>query len=386
MGIQTVIFPWLLVGVLNEPADRVGFAQMAVMLPNLLLILIGGAVSDNLHLGSHLSRLFILYSLPFGLLCWGYVTGNLDYSLLIFFAVSYGTITAFVQPARESLLPQLYSASLQQSVAKSTLVQFTAQSLGILIAGLYERVGLATLLGLQIVMFITAGAMFRRSQPPGEGLKSGRRRGKIGIVSGLVEVWRHPRLLPLMTVVGATGFLGFGAYLVVMPLLTREVYQGGAGFFAGIQLSFAFGVLLANVIFMRWGIALTQPGRLLICSLFCRGLILVLISMHLPSWAIFPSVAVWGGFSGISITLGRVLTHTEAPEAYRSRVISIYQLSFFGTAPIGAWLTGELVSSLDVLPALLILGVCTVVASSLGFFSPLWHAAKSPPEKQSSQL
>ena len=38
MGLQVVIFPWLVVGVLHEPADRVGLAQMAVMLPNLLLI------------------------------------------------------------------------------------------------------------------------------------------------------------------------------------------------------------------------------------------------------------------------------------------------------------------------------------------------------------
>ncbi|MEH6543725.1 MAG: MFS transporter [Porticoccaceae bacterium] len=377
MGLQVVIFPWLVVGVLNEPAERVGLAQSAVMLPSLLFIVLGGAISDKLHLGSHLFRLFMLYSLPFVLLLWANLSGNLDYSWLILFALCYGSITAFVQPARESLLPQVYVSTLQQSVARSTFVQFAAQSLGVLAAGLFDLVGLTTLLCMQMIMVVTAALMFRRSQPPHEGIPGGRYREKLGIISGFVEVWRHPRLRALMSVVGATGFLGFGAYLVAMPLMTREVYHGGAWFFAALQFSFTFGVLFANLLFIRWGGVLDNPGRVLVISLFCRGLILILIAMHLPLWALFPSIAMWGMFTGMSITLGRVLTHSEALESHRARVISIYQLSFFGTAPIGAWLAGELIADWGVLSTLMILGVCTLLASMLGVFSQLWRT----PEK-----
>lgn len=373
MGLQVVMFPWLVVGVLNEPADRVGLAQSAVMLPSLLLIVLGGAISDRLHLGSHLFRLFMLYTLPIGMLLWLSASGQLDYTWLILFAIAYGSITAFVQPARESLLPQVYVHTLQQSVARSTFVQFAAQSLGVLAAGLLEWLSLSTLLCFQLVMFATAGLMFRCCQPPGEGLQGGRQRERLGIISGFAEVWKHPRLRPLMTVVGATGFLGFGAYLVAIPLMVREVYHGGAGFFAGLQFSFTFGVLFANLLFIRWGGVFDNPGRILVVSLFSRGLILILIALHLPPWLLFPCVATWGICTGMSITLGRVLTHSEASESHRARVISIYQLSFFGTAPIGAWLTGELISGLDVLPAVLVLGVCTLLASMLGVFSALWH-------------
>lgn len=377
MGLQVVIFPWLLVGVLNESADRVGLAQSLVMLPSLLLIVLGGAISDRLHLGNHLFRLFMLYTIPLGMLLWANLSGNLDYSLLIIFALSYGSLTAFVQPARESLMTQVYVSSLQQSVAKSTFIQFAVQSLGVLAAGLFDLVGLSTLLCLQMLMFVGAGFLFRRSQPGNEGLQNQGSREKLGIVSGFIEVWRHPRLRALMSVVGATGFLGFGAYLVAMPLMTREIYQGGAGFFAGLQFSFTFGVLFANLLFIRWGGVLDNPGRVLIVSLFFRGLILILIALHLPAWILFPSVALWGMCTGMSITLGRVLTHTEASTSRRARVISIYQLSFFGTAPIGAWLAGELISGLGVLVTLLILGVCTVLASMLGVFSELWQAPRT---------
>ncbi|MEZ0122468.1 MAG: MFS transporter [Candidatus Reddybacter sp.] len=379
MGLQVVIFPWLVVGVLHEPADRVGLAQMAVMLPNLLLVLLGGALSDNRHLGSYLFRLYLLYLLPFGMMLIAVSQGLLSYELLIVFGASYGVITAFVQPARESLLSQVASEDLQRSVVRTTLVQFTAQSLGYLSAGLFDRIGLSVLLVFQMLMFIAAGLLLRASQPAGEGLSKGSQHQSQSIVAGLQAVWHHARLLPLMLLVGATGFLGFGVYLVAMPLMTREVYGQSAVFYAGLQLSFTAGVLLANVLYLRWRSGFRQPGRVLVISLFSRGLIMLLIATHLPVSLLFPAVLVWGMFSGISISLGRMMTHTEAPEAYRSRVVSIYQLAFFGTAPIGAWVTGQLISAQGVLETFAGLGATTLLVASLGVFTQLWRSPGGKP-------
>lgn len=382
MGLQVVIFPWLVVGVLNESADRVGLAQMAAMLPNLLLILLGGAVSDNRHLGTYLGRLYLLYGLPFGVMLFATLSDYLDYQLLILFGLGYGIITAFVQPARESLLTQVCGGNLQQAVARSTIVQFTAQSVGFLLMGLFDQVGLAVLLIFQMLMFVISGRLLRASQPLGEGLAEGRRRGRQSIWSGLKEVWRHPRLLPLMLMVAATGFIGFGAYLVAMPLLARETYQAGPAFYAGLQLCFAVGVLLSNIIYIRLAGGVSWPGRVLLISLFCRGVIMVIIGFHVPVLVLFPLVVVWGMFSGISISLGRVVTHSEASESHRSRVVSIYQLALLGTAPLGAWVSGELIHLWGVLNVFVILGVAVLLAAVVGVFTPLW---KSPPEKPVAQ-
>jgi len=378
MGLQVVIFPWLVVGVLHEPADRVGLAQMAVMLPNLLLILWGGALSDNRHLGSYLFRLYLLYLLPFGMMFVAVINGFLSYQLLIIFGASYGVITAFIQPARESLLSQVGGDDLQGSVVRTTLVQFAAQSLGYLSAGLFDRIGLSILLGFQMLMFVAAGLLLRASDPQKVGLKKSHEQQSPGIVAGLQTVWQHARLRALMLLVGATGFLGFGVYLVAMPLMTREIYGQSAVFYAGLQLSFTAGVLLANVLYLRMRGGFRQPGRVLVISLFCRGLIMLLIATHLSVSLLFPVVLVWGMFSGISISLGRMMTHTEAPEVYRSRVVSIYQLAFFGTAPIGAWMTGQLISTWGVLETFAGLGTLTLLVASLGIFSQLW---RSPSEK-----
>jgi hypothetical protein len=60
MGLHTVLYPWLVIGVLNESPSRLGLAQLAVLLPNLLFILPGGVISDRRHRGSWLSRLYLL--------------------------------------------------------------------------------------------------------------------------------------------------------------------------------------------------------------------------------------------------------------------------------------------------------------------------------------
>lgn len=374
MGVQVVLFPWILVGVLHEAPDRVGLAQTAVLLPSLLLILWGGALSDNRHLGTWLRALFRLYALPCGVLLAAASAGWLDYRLLLLFGIGYGTITAFVQPAREGLLPQLCGADLQRAVAQSTFAQFAAQSLGILAAGQLDRVGLPVLLACQMLLFLVAASLFGRAQPAHEGRQAGARDAAAGVLSGLREVWRLPRLRALMLVVSITGFFGFGAYLVAVPLMVREIYQGGSGLFSGVQLCFTLGVLLANVLFIRRGAARTRPGRMLIASLFGRGVILVGMALHLPLALLLPAVLGWGMFSGQAITLGRILTHTLAPETHRARVVSVYQLAFFGTAPIGAWLTGEVVARAGELPALALLGGCTMAAAALATLSPVWRA------------
>lgn len=373
-GLQIVIFPWLLVGILNESALRVGYAQMALMLPQLFFILLGGVVSDNRHLGHHLFRLYLFYCVPCFVLLVAVWQGYLSFGLVLLFGICFGTVTAFIQPARESLLSQVVDTQLQRAVAKASFIQFSAQSIGIILAGYMDQVGLYILVIFQIVFLLCSGWLLRQclSSVPdaaGEPKKSTWK----DMTAGLNIVREDVRLRHLMMVVAATGFLGFGLYLVAMPILTREVYQQGASFFAWIQFSFMFGVILSNVYIIRFVGRFTQPGRVLIISLLVRGGFLVAIATHPPAWLLFTLVLLWGGASGVAMMLGRSMTHEESPQPYRARVVSVYQLALFGAAPIGAWVSGHTITAVGVLPAIAVLGGLTMVAAVIAIlFSALW--------------
>ncbi len=377
-GLQIVLFPWLLVGVLGESAERVGYAQMALMLPQLLFILLGGVFSDKRPLGLYLFRLYMLYSLPCLILLVSVWQGWLSYELMLLFGVCFGCITAFVQPARETLLSRVADTQLQQAVAKASFIQFSAQSVGIILAGYLDDVGLLILIALQITLLVTSGYLLRRCLDvvPDEPKQRNRSTWK-DMLSGLELVRQDTRLLQLMMVVAATGFLGFGLYLVAMPILTREVYHQGAAFFAWIQFSFMFGVILSNVFIIRFVGRFTQPGRMLLISLLIRGGLLVGIAMHPPSWLLFLLVLLWGAASGVAMMLGRSMTHEESPPAYRARVVSVYQLALFGAAPIGAWVSGHTMGAIGVLPAIGALGVLTILVGIVAMlFSDLWQPVK----------
>ena len=135
MGLQKVLYPWLVVGVLELSPSYLGLAQLAVLLPSLLFVLPGGVVSDRLHRGSWLSLLYLLYFIPVGGLSILFWTGSVTFTQLIIFGTLFGTITAFVQPARESLLGYAAPELMHQAVAKVMVVQFIAQGAGFLVAG-----------------------------------------------------------------------------------------------------------------------------------------------------------------------------------------------------------------------------------------------------------
>ena len=49
-GMQSVVFAWLVTLLLREPAERVGLAQMSILLPGMLFILLAGAIADRVGL------------------------------------------------------------------------------------------------------------------------------------------------------------------------------------------------------------------------------------------------------------------------------------------------------------------------------------------------
>ncbi|MDB4308719.1 MFS transporter [Porticoccaceae bacterium] len=380
MGLHKVLYPWLVVGVLMESPSRLGLAQMAVLLPNLLFLLPGGIASDRRHRGTWLSLLYLVYLLPLGLILASVLTGELTFTLLLLFGVAFGTISAFVQPARESLLGYAAPEIMHQTVAKVMVTQFIAQGIGFWIAGQLDIVSLPQLLLFQMLIFVISAVLIRRSHPaPIGGVKP------VGEKKTLKHSWKElgeglqifrddKGLLHLLMIVFATGFLAFGVYLVGMPLIARELYDGGAGLYATLQIVFSLGIVSANFGVMKRSKMFNRPGRLMVISFLLRGTLVGIIATVPSMWILFPVVYVWGFFSGLSMTLGRTILHNQVSHEVRSRAASVYQLCLFGGAPLGAWVCGVTVESIGLSSAFVLIAATSfTVAVLTALFSPLWH-------------
>jgi len=385
MGVHKVLYPWLVVGVLHESPSRLGLATMALLLPNLLFILPGGIVADRRHRGSWLSFLYLLFLLPLGVLLAAVVYGQLTFTLLLIFGVSFGTILAFVQPARESLLGYAPAEVMHQAVAKMMVVQFVAQGIGFIIAGQLDYISLPQLLGLQMLIFLASSLLMKRCYPlpekdsveeaaQTEQSNKSAAQTWLELREGLSLFRNNRSLLHLLFIVFATGFLAFGVYLVGMPLIARELYNGGASLYGILQVVFSLGIISTNFGVMNRVKTFGRPGRLMVISFLLRGSLVGVIATVPPLWLLFPVVFIWGMASGLSMTLGRTILHNQVSHSLRSRAASVYQLCLFGGAPLGAWVCGVTIENLGLGTAFVAIASTTLLVSVVtALRSPLWH-------------
>jgi predicted MFS family arabinose efflux permease len=123
-----------------------------------------------------------------------------------------------------------------------------------------------------------------------------------------------------------------------------------------------------------------RPGRLMIVSFLWRGSLVGIVAFLPNLWVLFPVVFVWGFFSGLSMTLGRTILHNQVPHALRSRAASVYQLSLFGGAPLGAWASGMAIQTIGLSATFIVIAILTLAVSLIAATaSPLWSLATEEP-------
>ena len=164
-GLQSVLFAYLVTLVLNESAERVGFAQMAYLIPGTLLILLGGSVADQF--GGR--RIAIIGQLLAALMAAGLALTmwltELTYPLFILFAISMGCAQAILTPARDGLLPVVAGGMIQRRVMQASLIQFGMQMVGLPLASLTDSIGVLYMLAGQSVILLVGCLLYTSPSP-----------------------------------------------------------------------------------------------------------------------------------------------------------------------------------------------------------------------------
>ena len=150
-----------------------------------------------------------------------------------------------------------------------------------------------------------------------------------------------PVIAPVLLAQLAVGILYVGAFLVVMPLLVRDVYAGGSAELSLVSVAFWGGTITATLAQIRIG-AMRRPGRAILLALAFGALVLAAMSLALPFRGLLGLCLVWGLGAGVVITQGRTLVQQAAPASHRARILSLFQLGLMGGAPVGALLIGYL--------------------------------------------
>ena len=390
-GVQAVGFSWIVTILLNESAKMVGIAQTAFLTPAMLLMLIGGSLADQLG-AKRLVIIGHLFASSAPLMLSLIVLADLlSYTTVIIYAVIIGSAQALITPARDGLLVLVADGRIQKRVVQVSMIQFGVQMIGFAAAAMADRLGILFILGFQFTCLLLGSvAYYKLALPATAASTSPRTPGKksmlsqiyLSILEGFRTVKRSPDMTAIVLQNCAVGIFFMGSYVVTIPLLIRELYDGSAVEISWINMANSLGLVVTIVILMRFGDIHRQGRALLIAhGLGCVALGASGLGLGLPGF--IGAIFAWGLCGGIAMTMSRTVMQEKAPENQRARMMAFYSFAFMGSGPIGAILCGYLVQWCGPSAAIVICSsamLCVTLLVSLR--SPLWALTSGPGHAQ----
>ena len=384
-GIQTVTFAWLVTIVLNESPGRVGFAQMCVLAPAIVLMLVGGSLADQYggrrvavyaQLAAASAPLFLIAVI---------VTDNFSYATLIAFALMMGCAQSLVTPARDGLLALVADGRIQRIVVQASMVQFGVQMLGFIVASFADQTGAVFILLVQAVALLIGAFAFQHLDVPFDPPTSHQdqhlfKQITISIIEGFHSVKASPPMRMVILQNCAMGTFFMGSYLVTLPLLVRELYDGSSQELSLMNAGNALGLVMTIFLLLKFGDIIRQ-GRALLLAQGIGACALVSAGSGLGFYALIFSVFCWGLCGGIAITMSRIIMQEQAPGDQRARMMAFFAFSFMGSGPIGAIFSGFLVEWFGPVIALTIASILMfLVVVIVALTSQLWNLGKADDE------
>ncbi|SPP98083.1 MFS transporter [Bradyrhizobium vignae] len=353
MLIQGVGAAWTMTQ-MTSSADKVALVQTALMLPVMLISMPAGAIADMYD-----RRVVALVALSIALagasalttLAWfDLIVPNL--LLLLCFVVGCGM--ALMGPAwQSSVNEQVPSETLPAAVALNGISYNIARSVGPAIGGvIVATVGAVAAFALNSVLFlplIVALFLWRRVATPSRlpPEKLGR-----AMVSGVRYIANSPSIKVVLTRSMVTGGIG-GAITALMPLVARDLLQGGAQTYGIMLGAFGLGAVIGAISTTEVRKRMSGEAAIRACALSMGGATAAVALSHEP--VLTAAALVLAGACWIMAgTLLNIAVQLSAPRWVAGRSLAAYQAAGSGGIAVCSWGWGHLTDAAGVETALLV--------------------------------
>jgi MFS family permease len=329
---------WLVLR-LTDSGVALGVNTALLFTPILLFGAWGGVLADRFDK----RRILLWTQTAFALIALGLwvlvATDVVELWMVYALSLAAGLSMALDNPTRQSFYVEMVGEDNVSNAVSLNSAAFTGSRIfGPAIAGaLISTVGIAVCFLIDGISYLAviAALVAMRPQDMYPQKRTTRLRGHL--VSGLRYIWRTDGLRRPLIVMAVVFTVCFN-FSVLIPLLAKQTFHGGAGTFGTMSAlagagSFAGAIAMAN--------SQTRPTmrRLALFSV-ATGLSLVVVGLA-PTldWAYVAMIPVGYTFMAFLITGNTMLQLTSRPEA-RGRVMALYGVVFLGSTPIGSPIAG----------------------------------------------
>ncbi len=335
---QSVAAPWLVLQ-LTHSGVALGFDAALQFLPILLFGAWGGVFADRFDNRRLLIWTQVAFAVP-ALTLWILVgTGIVQVWMVYVASFVSGCVTAVDMPTRQSFyLDMVGRDQLTNAMSLNTATFTAARIVGPAIAGvLIAVIGVGPIFLINAISYL-AVVWALTAMDPGKLEHRERLERKPGqIREGIRYVWHTPELrLPMLVM--AVVFLFAYNFPVLLPLLARRTFHGGAGTYGTMLALFGVGSLVGSLTMASRATTPNTPRLALFAVAFGATTLAIGLAPTLPvAWV----VMLLAGAAGIAFAIvGNSTMQLTSSAEMRGRVMALYTVVFLGSTPIGGPIFG----------------------------------------------
>jgi MFS family permease len=353
---------------MTASADKVALVQTALMLPIMLIAMPAGAIADMYD-----RRIITLISLSIALtgasaltvLAW---LELISPETLLAFCFIVGSGNALFGPAwQSSVSEQVPPDTLPSAVALNGISYNIARSFGPAVGGvIVAAAGAVAAFAINAVMYLPlliVLLLWRRVHEPS---RLPREKLNRAIVSGVRYITNSPSIRIVLTRTLVMGVIG-GAVIALMPLVARDLLNGGAQTYGIMLGAFGMGAVIGALTISEWRKRMSGEAAIRACTIsmaFAMAAIALSKQPVLTAAALVLAGAVWMA----AVALFNIGVQLSAPRWVAGRSLAAFQASISGGIAIGSWGWGHLTDLAGVETALLVAAGLMVVSPLLGIW------------------
>jgi MFS family permease len=277
-------------------------------------------------------------------------------------AALFGTVMAFGQPVRSSLLPSIVPREqLMHAIVVMTIGMNVSMIGGPLLAGwLIEVSGVGLAFAVQAGFFVVGVAIVVRLKVPAQPVDDRSAKLRTEVMDGLRFTWTHRRLRALFALLAVGGGLMFGAAVALLPKMARDEFGRSADDSGLLFALMGGGMIVTSVALIRYRERMTRRGLIFMVGLIV-GTSNQIVQGFVPSFAwLAVLMFLWGASGGFYMNINQTLIQELTPREKMGRVMSLTVLTQGGLVPIGALAASALAGSIGPQPAMSVFGVVSL--------------------------
>jgi MFS family permease len=362
---QTVAEVWLILS-LTGSGFAVGLTTALQFLPILLAGAWGGALADRFSKRRLLLLTQWLMMIPPLLLFSVTLSGAVQPWMVFALVFLRGCLIAVDNPARQAFVMEMVGPDrIVNAVSLNSVIVHSARVVGPALAGtLIATISVAPCFALNAATFLVMIWALRGMD--GRHLTPAPRadRGKRGVLEAIRHVRATPELgvpLMLMAIVGTLGL----NFHVVLPLLARLTFEGGAASYAILVSAMGVGSVMGALVTGargQTGLGVIAASALAFGGLAMAAALMPSLGTEIPVLALLGAASVTFA-AAVNSTLQLVVS----PEM-RGRVMALYTVVLLGSTPIGGPLVGWISEAYDPRWALAMAAFSGLVAAASAFW------------------